>query len=452
MGMHAAERKMSLGTAVIWFGAAYGVAIGGYLGLSAAAGRMLGPQAFGYFVAILTLTMVMGQIGLLGVHRSGLREAARLQQDDVEQLAELRRGVRAVVLVSLPLAGVVAGALAWLLWRNESADQRVVLALAAAALVILSGLQKLWANYLRGFGQVGLASMLEGRSGGAVVALLQAALVFVVWQLFPSWGLAGALVAVVVGYAIPVGYASRVVARYWEHATSRTHVIRDLRNVARRDWKFASVQVGALLNSSIEIWIAGIVLTAVQTSMFGAAQRLSLLVVLPMTALQVVVAPTVSRLAIGSSRPDMERFLRSGATMATSVTALICLPLLLAPGFVLRVVYGSGFGDAVVPLILLTGALFVNALTGLAGLALSMAHREGEAAKIQWMTLVPRAVVGLAVAAAFGLNALAVSAAVMSVLMFVVMWARARRELGVNTGFTFRPDLSIIRHPAGANR
>jgi O-antigen/teichoic acid export membrane protein len=163
------------------------------------------------------------------------------------------------------------------------------------------------------------------------------------------------------------------------------------------------------------------------------------------------VAPTVSRLAVGESRPAMERFLRSGCTMATSATALICLPLLLLPSVVLRVVFGPGFSDAVIPLMLLTGALFINALTGLAGLALSMAHREGEAARIQWATLIPRVVVGTAVAAAFGLNALALSAALWSITMFVVMWARARRELGVNTGFTFRPDLAIVRHPAGIN-
>jgi len=36
--------------------------------------------------------------------------------------------------------------------------------------------------------------------------------------------------------------------------------------------------------------------------------------------------------------------------------------------------------------------------------------------------------------------------------MFVVMWAKARREIGVNTAFTASPDLSIVRHPAGAAR
>ena len=440
---------MSLGGAVAWFGAAYAVAIGGYLALSAAAGRLLGTDAFGYFVAALTLTMVMAQIGLVGVHRSGLREAARLRHEDVEQLSELRRGVRAVVRISLPLVGLATGAIAWALAAGQPVLYRLVLSLSVAALVFFSGLQRLWANYLRGFGRVRMASALEGRSGGALVAVLQAVLVIGVWQIFPSWGLPGALAAVALGYAIPVGVASSMVSRHWEHASSETRVLKDLRRVIARDWRFASGQVALLLNASVEVWIAGLLLSSYDTSMFGAAQRLSLMVVFPMTAIQVVFSPIVSRLAANGSQQDLERLLRTGSTLATAATMILCLPLLVAPGLVLRLVYGSGFQGAVIPLLLLTTALIVNAVTGLAGLTLSMAHREGVAAKVMWGALFPRVIIGASVASTFGVDALAVSAALVSTTTFVLMWRCTRHIIGVNTGFTARPDLSVIKRPAG---
>ena len=447
--MQKARGAMSLGRAIVWFAGAYAAAIAGYLGLSAAAGRLLGPDSFGYFVIALTLAMVAGQIGLIGVHRSGLREAARLEHDDVERLAELRRGVRAVVLVSLPLAGIVTGLIAWLLAGSQAPASRAVIAFSVAALVVLNGLQKLWANYLRGFGQVRIASMLEGRSGGAVVALLQAVMVVMVWKLVPSWGLAGALAAVVLGYAIPVGYASRLVARHWGHATSSTRVFRDLRLVAARDWRFASVQVGTLLNASVEVWIAGVLLTSVDTSMFGAAQRLSFIVALPMTALQIVFSPSISRLAVSGSSANMQNVLRTGATLAAGATVLVALPLFIAPGPILHAVYGPGFQAAITPLVLLTVALLINASTGLAGLTLSMAHREGIAARVQWGALVLRIAIGSAAAATLGLNALAASACLVSSGMFLFMWRRTKRELGVNTAVTGRPDLSILKHQTG---
>ena len=46
--------------------------------------------------------------------------------------------------------------------------------LATAALTYLSGQQKLLANYLRGLGHARLSGLLEGRSGGAAVALAHA--------------------------------------------------------------------------------------------------------------------------------------------------------------------------------------------------------------------------------------------------------------------------------------
>jgi hypothetical protein len=84
---------------MVWFVGSYGVAIVGYVVLNAAASRLLGAQDFGYFVVAITATTLLGQIGLLGVHRSGLREAATMDLTDLEGLALLRRGVRAVSLV-----------------------------------------------------------------------------------------------------------------------------------------------------------------------------------------------------------------------------------------------------------------------------------------------------------------------------------------------------------------
>lgn len=103
---------MSLLRALSYHVPAYGLAILGYLVLSATAARVLGTADFGYYMLILSVTTVVGQLSLLGVHRSGLREAARA--DDDETLRQLRRGVRSVMWVPLPLASVTTAAVTWL--------------------------------------------------------------------------------------------------------------------------------------------------------------------------------------------------------------------------------------------------------------------------------------------------------------------------------------------------
>ena len=443
--------ETSLSHSIVWFAGSYAVAVLGYLALNAVAARWLGTSDFGYFVVVLTVTGLVAQIGLVGVHRSGLREAARMRGDtDLETMAELRNGVRAVVLTTLPATGIISAAVTWALTGEEDTGTRVALALSVGALVVLSGHQKLWANYLRGFGYVRLSGMIEGRSGGALVAGLQALLLLVGWLLLPAWGLTGALVAVAVGYAVPVLAARYVVHRHWRAARGvRPHVGRDLKKTLRRDWRFVSVQVATYLNINVEIWVAAALLSAAATSEFTAALRLTQILVLPMTALQVVFAPAIARMTHRGDLLGVQTVLRTGATLAGAMTLVLWLPMLVAPGAVLGLVYGEGFRDGGLVLVLLSVGFIVNVLMGLAGTTLSMAGKEGLGAQVQWAGVVLRVVLVVPAALWGGVVGLAVAASLVSSLVFVAMWARTRRELGVSTHVTLRPDLHLLRRTAG---
>jgi O-antigen/teichoic acid export membrane protein len=437
---------------MVWFLASYVVAVLGYLAVNAIAGRWLGTSDFGYLVVVLTVTGLLAQIGLVGVHRSGLREAARIRGNvDRESVATLRNGVRAVVLTTLPLTAAASGVATWFLTADEDLTPRLVVTVTVCALVVLSGHQKLWANYLRGFGYVRLAGLVEGRSGGALVAGGQAVLLLLGWLLVPGWGLAGALGAVAVGFAIPVLVARQVVRRHWSDVVGEPpHLVRDLKGTVRRDWRFVSVQVATYLNVNIEMWVAAAVLTAVDTSMFSAALRLAMLLVLPMTAIQVVFAPVVARLTHQPhQRARVQTLLRTGATIAASMTLVLWLPMLVAPGFVLEIVYGEGFGEGALVLGLLSLGFIVNVLMGLAGTTLSMAGMEGVGAQVQWAGVVVRLVLVAPAALLGGVVALAVVASGISALVFVAMWFRTRQVLGVMTHVTMRPDLRMLRRTAG---
>ena len=443
--------RTSIGTAMAWFVLSYAGAVLGSLGINAVAGRWLGPSDFGLFVAAITFASLLGQIALLGSHRAGLRELARLRVAyRPEEMAVLRNCVRAVNLTTLPLAGVLAGCVTWVV-VGPAADERFALAIAVALLVILSGQQQLWANYVRGLGHVRFAGLLEGRSGGALVASSQALILILLWQLAPSWGLAGALLAVAAGFAVPVWLSRRLVRVAWRGlGEPRPRTLRDIRFTFRRDWRFMSVQVATFLNVSTEIWIAALVLGNVETSMYTAGQRLALLLVLPLTALQVVFAPVIAR-ATRQDRSDgsLEVLVRTGTTVATVLSVALALPMLLAPAATLNLVFGPGFEGATQVLLLLCLAYLGNVATGPAGTALSMLGHEGVAAKVQWTGAVLRVVIGVPAAAQFGLVGLTVSACTVSFIVFMTMWWAAHRQLGVYTHATLRPRVRLLRQTPG---
>lgn len=447
--MTKAPTRLSLGRTMVWFVASYGVATLGYLGVSAIAGRLLGPETFGYFVIIVTVTTLIGQLGLFGVHRSGLREAARLAPEQTDELANLRRGVRAVNFLALPVIAVGTGLVTILLLSGHPPLHRWLIGIATAAMVFLSGQQKLWSNYLRGFGAVRFANLLEGRSGGALVALLQAGALALIWVVAPNAELAGALLAVSFGFAVPVVVAGLAVHRRWRHARSKPHLVTDLRHAVRRDGRFAVAQVGAYLNATLEVWIAGVLLSGADTSMYGAGHRLAQLLIIPMTSLQVVFSPAIARLAVGDDRTRMERLLRTGSTLAVVVTAVIWLPMLIAPKRVLELVYGPGFAGAVPVLLFLTAGFFINALTGLSGVTLSMSHHEGTVAAVHWMGVIARLILCPLGALTFGITGLVGAATAVSVLVYAVMWVGARRKVGVSTHATLRPDLKLMSQTPG---
>lgn len=443
--------RSSLLGALGWFGLSYGFAIVGSLGINAVASRWLGVQGFGYFVIATTVSTGIGQLALLGVHRMGLRDAATMEvgADRDTVLGELRSAARGAIMVSLPLFSLVAAAVLYLVLGHLSSGDRVLLATVFGVLVYLNGMQKLWASYLRGMGALRLAGLLEGRSGGALVVVTQAVALTLAWWLLAPTGLTGALLAIGVGYLLPVLALGAVVQRRWRHLERGVGAVVALVRAVRRTWKFAVNQFASYLGSAIEIWMAGLLLSALDTSLFSAAQRLALLIVVPLIALQVVFAPLCARLLHQGDTERLERVLRTGATVAALGTVVLWLPTVLTPEVVLGVVFGQQFSAAAGVLVVLSLGNLVNVLTGLSGVALTMSHREGAAATIQVATLLLRVVVGTIAALVWGVWGLAVSSAAISTLSFAAMWWRARVLVGVSTHVTLRPEFGLLRSTQG---
>jgi O-antigen/teichoic acid export membrane protein len=235
----------------------------------------------------------------------------------------------------------------------------------------------------------------------------------------------------------------------WRHIDVRGTLLRDVLVVLRRDWRFTSNQTATYLNSTLELWLAGLVLSRVATSQFGAAQRLSLLLVIPLTSLQVVFAPAVSRLLAHDEDSRLEPLLRTGATLATVATAVLWVPMLVLPGTILSLVFGSGFAGAAPLLVLLTVGNIANVLTGLCGTVLIMSHNEGAVATVQWCGVAVRLVLGLVAATVFGPVGLAASAGSVTVALFAAMWFTTKRRMGLSTHFTLRPRFRLIKSTAG---
>jgi O-antigen/teichoic acid export membrane protein len=409
------------------------------------AARMLGPSTFGYYAVLLTVTTFIGQFSLLGVHRAGLREAARAEDPDT--LAKLRRGVQAVLRIPLPITSVLAGVVVWARFGGDRAA--AVTAVLSAILIYESGYGVVTTNFLRGLGHLRAASLLAGRSGGALVAVVQVACVLLVAVVAPDSGLNGVLLGTVVGYALPLVWVWWVLSRSWPHRGERARPLHDLRTVFKRDWKFSVSQSGGYLNSAVELWLGAALLTAPEASLFAAAQRIGRLLVIPATSMSVVFSPAVSRLAKSDNRRQLELLVRTASSVTTAVSSLLWVPIVVAPQLVLSLVFSSKFAPAASALVLIATGYLLNAVSGMSGTTLSMSHHEGDTAAITWCVVAVRVVSGAVCAQLGGSVALAASSAAISVLYYAATWTAVRRRLGISTHATLRPRLSLLRRIPG---
>jgi O-antigen/teichoic acid export membrane protein len=433
----------SLLTALGWYGVSYGLAIVGYLAINAIASRWLGTSEFGAFVIATSAAAGIGQFALLGSHRAGLRDAAT-SDGDPGRLQDLRGSAASSVLLALPLFSVASAVVAYFV-ASGSSSSRLVYAIAFGGLVYTGGLQKLWASYLRGFGNIRLASLFEGRSGGAIIAVGQGVVMFIAWRLFPHWGVAGAMMAASVGFALPVIYAWVVTGTHWRHLPRTGDLWGHTVSTFHRSWRFGVNQAATFLAGTVELWIGGALLSGHDSSLFSASFRLAFMLSIPLTSLQVVFAPLCARMLARGDKRQLENVLRTGASFATVASSVLLIPMLVAPAELLVLVFGPGFGAGSDAFLLLTIGNIANIVSGLAGTVLTMSHREGLAAAVQTVTLAGRIVIGSFAAWQWGLIGLAGSAALHSVLMFSYMWWSARKHVGVFTHPTLRPQWRVLR-------
>ena len=436
---------MSLFRSLVYFVQSYLLAIVGYLAVSVLAARILGTSQFGYYIALVTAANFIGQFALMGVHRSGLREASKANSS--EALNGLRRGVRAVLLVPLPAASLATAGVVLVYGGNDA--ESIATATLTGMLVFAAGYQKVSANFLRGLGHLRAATLVTGRSGGALVALGQAPALLLVLLLVPDWGLAGVLACTLFGYLLPLLWAWWLLHKSLPHDGVRSHTMRDLRGVLKRDWRFQFSQTGGFLNSTVELWLAGAVLSASGLSLFAGAQRIGHLMVIPSTSLSVVFSPALARLANKDEHGHFEKLVRTAATVSASATALLWIPIMLVPGFILTLILGEGFAAAAPALMFIATGFMLNSISGMSATTLSMSHHEGDVAVINWCAVALRVVSGLVCAHFWGLTGLAASSAGVATLFYLATWSAARWRLSISTQATLHPDLGLLRRVSG---
>jgi O-antigen/teichoic acid export membrane protein len=442
-------RTGSLGGAFLWLVCAYGMSLIGFLTVNITSARLLGVATFASFLVITTVAFVVGQLALFGVHRAGLRDVARIERADRAALAAIFKEGAAVSYLAVPGVAAVS-ALVYVVVAPGPAlsTGHLLLGSELAVLICLNALQKLGANYLRGLGRLAVASFVDGSSGGAMTLVVQGLLLSGSLVTGIDLTLPGVLGIMAAGYLPAMLVVSLLLGGLWPTVGPR-ELFGLLRRTVHRYRVFALIQVIAFAGASLEIWLAALTLNANGASLFGAAQRLALMAAVPLTALQSVASPAISRKTLTQAPGLLEDALRTSATLALVGACAFAIPIAIWPSMALGLFFSGDHSGFNIVLIVLVLAQLINVGTGMCAPALTMTNFEGTVAKATTINLVLRVAIGLPAAIVTGAIGLAVTSTALSAGMWVYLLVQAKAKCDLDTLPTLRPSLASLRMVRG---
>ncbi|MDQ3877197.1 MAG: oligosaccharide flippase family protein [Actinomycetota bacterium] len=440
----------SLVTSSLWVALARVLALVAFIPTNFILARLLGTRDFGRFAVIASVVVFAGYCATLGTNRMLLRDiAANRARGTWDDLARSQRTSSVVLMASIPAAGIITATIGLVVFRSWIMPA-FGLALALAFLTGANALQTVAGDVLRGFGDIRVASFVEGRNGGVIQSLvfLVCLIPFIGHELTLLVALELYLAAFVI-MLVPVSVRLR---RLWlgTYVNSSTRVEAPRHQNGLRDFllpslALGSIQLGALLGSQIDLWIGGAALQPRAVSIFAGAARIMLIVGTPLAAVGVVVTPRLAALHARGHRAELERFARQAATLVVAPSLLVIIPILLFAGDTMRIFLGNGFGSGGRVLLWLTVGQLIAALTGVCGQLLAMTGHERDVVRVAYGILTAKLLIGFPVAFRFGVSGLAAVSSLTTAVTAVVLVAFAHKRLDVWTYPSFERGIFSLR-------
>jgi O-antigen/teichoic acid export membrane protein len=432
------------------FGGKMLVALTG-LASSALLARLLTPQALGTYFLAYSILNVGTSLAALGLTGTVVRLVA--QNMGLNLFGRVRRVIG--VVVGVGTLGALGVGLAYLLFGDDLA--RIVFrapALAAitglvAGWIMVVTLQGVLGETFRGFHDVRLATILGGQTTGAATGLATVALLTA--SLFMLWVADGqATVATVVLLAICSGAVNTLVAGWLLHrkVTNLPSPTPDeggepdpkkvLREVLSISLPLLVVTLVMMVRTNGDVWILGASLPQDQLALYGAANRLVSMVTMPMVIITAVAPPLIAEMYSQGRREDLERALRSMATLTGIPAWLASVGCIFFAGPILGLVYGNYYREGAAVLALLSIGLFASVCSGACGITLAYTGHQKMLMVITIISSVATFIAMFAAVKPYGIAGVAMAKTVGQILQNGIVLLVVKQKTGMWTHVGFR--------------
>lgn len=414
----------------MWAAAGRGMTGFAELATYALLARMLAPADYGAYFLALSVVLFGALLGSFGLNQAVVRFVAAA--------IGLNQTARARAFMLRILALGLAGSLVISAGYYLTGERLLALFLDMPALTGVTGLVALWiaasawqrlvAEGFRGFHDIRNATLF----GGLLSSALTVAALVGLWSIQGQVSLSSVLACVLLAALVSAVWGGgRLLRMTWVLPSARSVLAgREIWNAA---WPLLLTNLAVFVLTQIDLWILAAFRPAEEVAKYGAASRLALVTMVVTLVMYAVLPPLIARQHARQEKHQLQRILRASATLTGLISFPIFLAFVIAPQWLLGIVYGDYFADAGAVLALLATGLFVNVITGMRGNVLMMTGHERIELKISLAGGVLN--VALCTTGAYYGGMLGVALAAMSAMIVqcLIEEVAVRRVLGIWT-------------------
>ncbi len=392
--------------------------------LNIAIGRLLGAEGAGLYFLALSVALILGVIGRLGLDHALLRfvstEAAREDWDRVAGV--FRRVVILVCGVGAALALGLVLASSWLAeWLFDEPGLAAPLRWIALSVVGFP-IMMMVSEGLKGLRRVRDAMLVSGVIYPVVALAL-------IWPLAGGLGASGAALAYAVGTLAAALYGVIV----WYRTMAPHQAVPQFEGGTL--WKSSSkLWVMSVIESAFLPWaplfFLGIWADTAESGVFGAVTRLVMLLSFLLTAVNTVMVPKIAQMQESGDTAGLARLVRRMSLVVTLTNAPIFLIMILGSTWLMGL-FGPEFIRGAMALSVVALGQVVNTVSGSSGHLLMLAGHERDIRSSALVGAGIMAVCVLPLIPAYGLLGAAIAQACAITGMGLCKAAYVRYRLGI---------------------
>ncbi|WP_028580031.1 oligosaccharide flippase family protein [Desulfogranum japonicum] len=375
--------------------------------------RMLTPEELGVYFILLSIVGMAALVAQLGLGQVIVRQISSAR--GLQDCASIKPDIQFILLVVVIISCVVffIGQTAWMgkiihaVFQSQTINSNIFIPFLTVPFLAL---QTILAEGHRGFDDIPKATVFGGVSTNALLMSFLLGAFFCIAGMTLSQALVFTLIATVVSVVISFALFVKKV-----HAVSeKCNTVANYKAILSASYPLLVYSLMIFAVNQAPLWIIGSFLSEESVAYYGAALRLVQPITMPLLIVNAIVASKISEMHIRGKHAELERMLRSCATLAGVPSLILLFVFMFFSADVLAVVFGEKYRHANDLLIILCAGKILSVLAGSCGMLLIHTGNEkvltvtsvivGLLTVALSILLVQYGAVGIAIAVATGIS------------------------------------------------